>query len=147
MRLEGTSSSRSAAAGGVLADAEDHEFGRFERSDADDADQPAVVEVGLGHGGHVAADEEGFGGRGPEQPALAPLIVEKVADGGAHRAPERLAVRFEHHPAGRIGERMLEIEEIAADVDVLPLRIAGQGACASDTEAAPREFPQAVDAE
>ena len=40
------------------ADAHDHELGGLHRRDADHADQPAVVDVGLRHGRAVALDEE-----------------------------------------------------------------------------------------
>ena len=46
------------ACGGPQADAEDDELGRLHRRDADHADQPAVVDVGLRHRRAVALDEE-----------------------------------------------------------------------------------------
>ena len=56
----------------LLLDAEDDELGRFDRRDADLADQPAVVDVVLGHGRAVAVDEERLLLRQALQRAAAP---------------------------------------------------------------------------
>src|SRR5213082_3134058 len=64
-----------------LADAEDHELGRVHGGHADQADQPAVVQVVLRHGGAVAAHEEGTVGLLAHQRAVLPLHQEEVFHG------------------------------------------------------------------
>src|SRR3954470_22101780 len=64
--------------GGVLADAEDHELGRLGRCDPDQADQPPVVEVVLGHRRPVAADEVRLLRLRPHQRAGLPLEEQEV---------------------------------------------------------------------
>ena len=71
--IASSSLSISFGVGGPLADAEDHELGRLDRRDADQADQPAVVEIVLRHRRAVAADEERLLGLVAEQRAVLPL--------------------------------------------------------------------------
>src|SRR6478735_1695986 len=77
---------------GHLADPEDHELGRPGRADADDTDQPALVEVVAGHGRGIAADEEALLGLGAEQGARAPLVEEEALDRVPHAVPQGRAV-------------------------------------------------------
>src|SRR5262249_48533849 len=101
----------------------------------------------LRHGAAVAAYEERFLGRGAQQGAVDPLVVEKVAHSGADVCPEPLAVRLEHRPLRAAVDRGLEVQEIAAHVDVLPLRVARQRPRAPYPDAAVGQGPKAVDAE
>src|SRR5205085_2589525 len=95
--------------GRPLADTEDDELRRIGRRHADQADQPAVVEVVLRHRGAVAAYEERLLRLGAHQRAGAPCRDEEVLDGLADRAPEPLVVRLEDGPLGRLVDRVLEI--------------------------------------
>src|SRR3954447_2160281 len=62
------------AVGRPLADAEDDELGRTQRGDADQADQPPVIEVVLRHRRAVALDEVGLLRSVAEQRAVHPFV-------------------------------------------------------------------------
>ena len=109
---------------GHLADAEDDELGRVQRRHADQADQPAVVEIVLRHRRAVAADEVGVLRLVAEQRAVLPLVEQEVGDGAAHVGPQLGAVGLEHRPLRALVDRVLEVGEVAPQVDVLPLGIA-----------------------
>src|SRR5262245_59654894 len=85
---------------GLLSDAEDHELGRPQRGDTDEADEAAVVEVVLGHRRSVAPDEERLLWNRPEQVAVGEFVEEEVLHSAAHVVPESLAVGLEHGPLG-----------------------------------------------
>src|SRR5262252_3360255 len=103
--------SSAAGVGCPLPDAEDHELGRLDRGDADQADQPAVVEIVLRHGAAVAQNEVGFiGGRAHER-AVTPLHLEKVLDGAGDVAPQRLVVGLEDDPLRSLVDGVLKVDE------------------------------------
>src|SRR3954454_65044 len=104
-----------------LADPEDHELGRLQRRDADQADEAAVVEVVLRQRRPVAPDEVRRLGLVAEQRSHLELVEEEVRDGAADVRPQRLSVRLEHGPLRAPVDRVLEVREVPADVDVLPL--------------------------
>ena len=64
-----------------------------------------------------------------------------------HLGPQRVVVGLEHHPLGAVEDRLLEVVEEPADVDVAPRRVAGQRAGAPDPDAAAGEGADAVDAD
>ena len=131
---------------GPLADLENDELGGLDQCDADEADEAALVDVVLGHGGAVAANEEGVFGLGAQQCAVDPFGVEEVGDGGAECGPERLAVGFEEGPLGAFLDGGFEVDDGAADVDVCPFGIVGDGSGAPDADAAGGEGADGVDA-
>ncbi len=118
-------SSGSSEPSGPLADAEDHELGRPHRRDADEYDEPAVVDVVLRHRGPVAPDEERVLRLRPDQAAVAPERGQELLDLLADARPEPLVVRLEHDPLGGLVDGCLDEGSEAADVDVLPLRVVG----------------------
>ena len=131
---------------GPLADADDDELGGADGCDADEADEASVIEVALGHGGAVALNEECFFGLGAHEGSALPLVVEEVGDGVADIGPELFAVGFEDGPLGALLDGVLEVVEVAADVDVLEVGVAGDGASSPDEDAAVGEDPEGVDA-
>src|SRR5437764_1545862 len=128
-----------------LADAEDDEFRRLHRSDADLADHLARVDdlrrVGLG----VALHVERLFRRLAHQRARVVDAQEERGDVARHPLPQRLVVRLEHHPLGPDLDRLLDHQEEAADVDVAPRRIAGDGARSPYAAPAVAHVPDAVD--
>ena len=87
-------------------------------------------------------------GCGAEQRAVAPLVVEEVDDRLADVRPQPLAVGLEHRPLRAAVDRVLQVDEVAPHVDVLPLRIVrARRARAPHAVAATGEEAQAVDAE
>src|SRR6476620_11195735 len=81
-----------AGAAGELRQLEDHELGRFDRGDADLANDLARVDA-LGRVGlTVALDVEGLVRGEPEQRALAPLVDQERADGAADLRPQGVVV-------------------------------------------------------
>src|SRR5262249_39731062 len=84
--------------GRPLADAEDDELGGLCRCDADQADQPAVIQIALAHRRAVAADEIGFLRLRTHQRAAAPGLVEETLDRQPYLQPQLLVVRLEHRP-------------------------------------------------
>jgi hypothetical protein len=61
-----------------LANPEYDEFRRANRRNADETDKPPIVEVILGHGGPVAADEVGLFRFVAEECAVLPLVQQKI---------------------------------------------------------------------
>src|SRR5215211_2164795 len=82
-------------AGGLLADAEDDELRGLHRRDADEDDEPAVVDVGLGHRGLAHLDEERLLGRVPEERAVPPDAGEGGREAAADGGPQGGGVRLE----------------------------------------------------
>src|SRR3954453_23110122 len=134
-----------AAATRELAQAEDHELGRLHRSDADLADNlpglDHVGRVGLG----VALDEEGLLRSGAEQRPRPPGPGQEAGRRVAQLQPQELVVGLEHAPLRAFHDRLGDVVEESAHVDVAPLRVARQGARAPDPDSAARERPDAVD--
>src|SRR5438067_13897258 len=83
-----------------LADAEDDELRRFDRGDADDANEFAVVNVGLGHRRSVALHEESFLFLQALQHPVAPQAREEVANAASYPRPRRFVIDFKDHPLG-----------------------------------------------
>src|SRR4051794_25418909 len=96
--------------GGPLPDPEDDELRGSQRGYADETDQPAVVEVVLGHRRAVALDEEGLLRLRSLQLARAPLGREEVGDGVPDLGPQRLGVRLEHSPLRATSDRSFEVD-------------------------------------
>src|SRR5690606_33324473 len=61
--------------------------------------------------------------------------------------PQLVVVGLEHHPLGADQDRLLQVVEVPADVQVAPGRVGGQGAGAPDADAAAGEGADAVDAD
>src|SRR5262245_45959037 len=109
--------------GGLLADAEDHELRRLHWRDADQTNQPAVVDVVLAHGRAVALHEERLVRRRAEERTVAPHGREKSGQAPSHGRPGAFVVRLEHDPLRAALDRGLDKNEETADVDILPLRV------------------------
>src|SRR5690242_17296498 len=129
----------------LLLDPEDDELGRVYRRRGDDADQPAVPQVVLGHRGAVAGDGERLVGGGTGERPAAPDRAQEVAHGLADQRPQGLAVRLEHRPLGALVDGLLQVEEQAAYVDVSPLRVGREGTGTPDPGAQIGEGAQRVD--
>src|SRR5262249_26882033 len=93
-----SSSCLTAGVGCEEADADDHKLRWLHRRHADDDNQFAVVDIGLGHGGAVALDEEGLFRLGAFQTTVAPHRSQEIANGAANAGPQRLSVGFKHYP-------------------------------------------------
>src|SRR5881227_45414 len=128
-----------------LADAEDHELRGPQRRDADQADEPPVVEVVLGHRRAVAADEVRLLRLISQQRAVLPLVEQEVVDGAPDGGPETLTVRLEHGPLRAAVDRVLEEREVTSQVDVLPLRVGAHRPGAPQPVTPTFEEPEAVD--
>src|SRR5215211_685788 len=107
-------------AGGLLADAEDDELRGLHRRDADEDDEPAVVDVGLGHRGLPHLDEERLLGRVPEERAVPPDAGEEVREAAADRGPQGGGVRLEDRELRAPLDRLLDEEEEPPDRDIDP---------------------------
>src|SRR2546427_1092983 len=118
--------SRAAVICGPAADADVHELGRAQGSNADKTHQPPLVEIALRHRAAVALDVERLSRRLARQRASPELAQEEVRDRGANRRPQRFGVRLEDGPLCPTVDRVLEVGEVPADVHVLPLGI-GRG--------------------
>src|SRR5215475_11207666 len=131
-------------AAGELREPEHHELGRFDRRDSDLASDLSRVDA-LGRVGlAVAPDVVRLVRSEPKQRALAPLGHEERRDRASDARPERVVIRLEHHPLGAVEDRLLEVVEQPADIEVAPRRIAGQRACAPNSDATTRERANAV---
>src|SRR4051812_41174436 len=108
----------------LLTNSEDDELGRLQHGDADLANKPAIVEIGLRHRAPITAHEIGLFRRAAEQRAVPPLGVEELADGFTDVGPKGLAVRLEDGPLGAAVDGGLDVVEIAADAHILPLLVA-----------------------
>src|SRR5690242_3657225 len=115
-----------------LTDTEDHELRGLGRGHPDDANQATVVQVVLSHGRGVALDVEALLGLGAEQCARFPFIEQETRDGVPNRVPEGWAVYLEDHPLGALVDRLRQVVEVPAHVEVLPLRVIADGARAPD---------------
>src|SRR4051812_41038698 len=111
------------AVSGPLTDAEDDELGGPQRRDANLADQPTVIEIVLVHRRAIAAHEERLLGLVAEEGAHLPLVEEEVLDRAADVRPQALAVGLEHRPLRALVDGVLEVDEVAPQVDVLPFLI------------------------
>src|SRR5262249_13377506 len=129
-----------------LADAEDDELGGLDHRDADQTDQPAVVEVVLSHSRAVTSHEESFFGLRPHERAVAPLVETEVRDRLTDVGPKRLAVVLEGRPLRPLVNRMLQEGEVAAYVEILPFGVGADRARAPESQPAPLEEPEAVNA-
>src|SRR3954469_22200017 len=136
-----------AAATRELAQAEDHELGRLHRGDADLADDlpglDHVGRVGLG----VALDEEGLLRGRAEQRARPPCPGQEAGRRVAQLQPQELVVGLEHAPLRAFHDRLGDVVEQPAHVDVAPLRVAREGPGAPHADAAAGERADAVDAD
>src|SRR6266511_890805 len=131
---------------GELGQTEDDEFGWLDWGDTDLNHQHAGVavlgRVVLG----VALDKKRLGGRLAEERAVAPDPAQEHGDRALHRVPELRVVGLEDHPVGAVEDRLLDVVEEPAHVEVTPLRVAGECARAPDPDALAGERPDAVDA-
>src|SRR5215471_7148798 len=131
---------------GPLADSEDDKLGGLGRRHPDEADEPAVVQVVLRHGRRVAPDVIRLFGLAAEQRAGLPLAEQEAFDGVPDRVPQGWPVDLENDPLGALVDRLLQVVEVPAHAEVLPLRVVADGARPPDEESGAREETQAVDA-
>ena len=94
----------------------------------------------------VALDVERLARRRAEQRAVAPDAEQERVERPLDALPEVQVVRLEDDPLGALEDRLLDVVEEAADVEVAPRRIARQRPRAPDPDAPPGERPDAVDA-
>src|SRR5262245_33578271 len=122
-----------------LGETEDDELRRLHRRDPDLADDlPAIDDVrGIRLG--VALHVEGLLRSRPEQRAVPPDTQEERVDRALDPLPEVEVVRLEDDPLGALEDRLLDVVEQTANVEVPPRRVAGDGAGAPHADAAARE--------
>src|SRR5688572_26358024 len=130
---------------GPLTDAEDDEFGRPQRRDTDLADQAPVVEIVLRHRRAIAAYEERLLGLVAEQRTHLPFVQQEVLDRAPHVGPQLIAVRLEDRPLRALVDGVFEIDEVAAQVHILPFRVGADRSRPPQPVTAPFEEPEAVD--
>src|SRR3954454_23296588 len=135
-----------AAAAAVLADPEDHELGGLDGADADLGHDLAGLDHVGGVGLGVALDVERLARRRPEERPAAPGEGEEVPHRHPQPQPQPLVVRLEDRPLGALDDRLGDVVEEPAHVEVAPLRIARERARAPDADAASREAADAGDA-
>src|SRR5271168_5211028 len=83
---------------GEQADSEDDKLGWPKGGEADLDVDAAFVDVGLGHCGRVAFDEEGLLGLASLKCALLPEFGHEGVDGEANGGPQGRSVGFEDDP-------------------------------------------------
>src|SRR3954464_10805297 len=93
-----------------LLDLEDDEFGRLQRSKANEDIDNSLIDIVLCGGFLIALDEVGFARRAALEGALAIELVHERADVGAELRPQRLIVRLEHCPLRAAVQALLEEE-------------------------------------
>src|SRR5262249_4570601 len=76
---------------------DDHKLGWLDRCDADDADQAAVVDVGLGHRRPVALHEVGLFRFCPFETSVQPHRSQEVGYRAPDARPQRLRVWLKHY--------------------------------------------------
>ena len=94
----------------------------------------------------VALDEVRFLRFVTKQRAGLPLVEEEVLDGASDVGPERLAIRLENGPLRAFVNRAFEVDEVPAQVDVLPFGIGTDRAGAPEPEAAAFEEAKTINA-
>src|SRR6516162_7613132 len=85
-----------------LLDAEGDELRRPDNRDADQTDQPTVLDVIGSHCRQVTADEECVARFDAEERAVGPLRHQEGSDAVGHPAPGVGVVRLEHYPLSTI---------------------------------------------
>ena len=108
----------------------------FTERDADDADQPAVVDIRLRHRRAVAFDEVRLFDLGSFEAAVAPDQSQKIGNRSAHPRPQIFLVRLEDHPLQAAVDRCLDENHQPAHIEVFPVGIAGDNAPAVNADAA-----------
>src|SRR4029079_2488189 len=126
---------------------EDDEFGWLDRSDADIDEKLARIAGDRWVVLLVALDEERLFGGGAEKRTRHPVALEEGADVAPHLRPKHLIVGLEHGPLRPVVDRLLDVVEQPANVEVAPGRVAGERAGAPDADAASRESANAVHAD
>jgi hypothetical protein len=116
------------------------------RRHADETDKPAAVEVALGHRRAIAFHEEGLLGPVADERAAAPFGEQEVLDHAPHARPQGFAVRLEHRPLRSLVDRVLDVGEVAAQLDVFPVGVGAHRAGAPEADAPAREGAKAIDA-
>src|SRR3546814_10944347 len=96
---------------GLLRKPEDDEFGGFHGSAADETDEPARVDVGLGRRLAVAPDEERFVLGQAGQRAGAPAATQEGRDVAADGRARGLVLRLEDAPPGSLLPRFPSYED------------------------------------
>src|SRR5262249_39178806 len=81
-----------------LPDAEDHKLGWPERGYPDEADEPPVIEIILGHRRAVTPHKVGRLRLLAQEVTGFPLVEQKIFHSAAHSGPQLLTVVFKHHP-------------------------------------------------
>src|SRR4051812_30408638 len=102
----------------LLREAEDDEFGRFHRGNADLADQLACVARARWIRLSIALDVERLVRGCPEEGPGAPNAIQKRGDIPRHACPEVLVVGFEDDPLRTLLDRLLDEVKEPTDVDV-----------------------------
>src|SRR5688572_12672046 len=131
-------------AAGELRDSEYDELGRLDRCDADLDGEDARVAILRRVVLRVALHVERLGRRRAEQCTVAPHTAKEHRDGALHRVPQLRVVRFEHDPVGALQDRLFDVVEQAAHVEVAPFGITRQRPSAPDANALTRERSDAV---
>jgi len=107
-----------------LADFEGLEFCRFYRCYANECDEFIVIEVALCHSGAITFDEEGLFGFSSHESAVLPGLSKKICYASIYFCPCCLVVGFESYPLCTFLNRLLQVNEQSADIDVFPFGIA-----------------------
>src|SRR5664280_679695 len=141
----GPRSFRERRAARELGKAEDHELGRLHRGDPDVDDQLSGIDRFGGVVLAVALHVEGLGRGGAEERAVAPGADQERPDGALHALPEVQVVRLEDDPLRSEQDRLLDVVEEPAHVQVAPGRVARERPGPPHPDAAAREGPDAVD--
>src|SRR6266404_3866039 len=121
-----------------LLNAEDHELRRLGDGHADFGNDLARLANRRRIGLVVALHEEGLLGGCPEQPAVPPLIRQKVADRPDDALPQRGIIGFKNYKLGALVDRFAKkVEKTArADIAEVAVEVAAQGPCSEDLDVA-----------
>ena len=87
----------------------------------------------------VALDVERLSGVAPNSAPSRHTREQERVDRAADALPQSRVVRLEDDPLGALEDRLLEVVEEPADVEVAPRRVARERARAPDADAAARE--------
>ncbi len=132
--------------GGELGHAEDDELGRTAGRDADFADQAAIHNIVAAHGARPDVHKECLGRRLAGEHTGAEHILKEGGHRHLHARPKRRIVRLKDYPVGCGLDGLLDVDEQAADVDVLKARVGAGRARTPDADALPGQRTDQVHA-